>query len=808
MSSRTRRRLRILAGLLLVGPILLLLAPTIAGRLVRWRLQAMVSGQLDARLNIGGLVYHAPYGVSVTDASLVTKGPDGAPLELLRMPHLELELARSPFARGPLLIQSFVISDAAVHLIRTRTGIVGRRVLAISDSTATASHARLSELFRLRHFAIQGGRVVYDDQTRPNAVPLVWSNINIDLDTSQQSDSGYGYHLVVNNAPLATLDTAGTFDIDELLLRVDRCGLLVSVDPAQRASALSAELQTPLRNWQARGTLAIDAAGTLPLRDTSHGTYRSTIELKDASATVPGWQTTLDRVGLKLQIGDGEPATPGRPHTMKLLQLNAAAGDVALRVQDAQVIADRQSNTWKLSGLSGHIDIGSARATLPTGIKTALERLHAHGAIDFALDAQGLIGAADLKQYTARLELTPQDLSLQPPGFSETIGGIQPVVVELADDVLTLNGVRGACGDNLVYLKRARVSLADFPNRIHADELAGCITFGPHQVYPAFIPPRVTACKPVGPFFFSGSIECDADKPMDKLDYRLRVQTTRGRVVVTDHQIPVTNIDTVIDVTPTAAVISRFEAATLDGSASLSGRVELSGRTPYQIKATLRDIDLRELGRYLAVPGQAAPPLSGRGVLEAQLNGDVPEGKTPAYMGLTGDGEFEVLGGDFWRVPVMQSIADSVSVKQATTVGEAAGQFHVHRGTIHFDRAVASAPALGVEGSGDVGFDGPLNLTLIANVLGNWGDRAGNVDDGGVSKLLDKVQKGVNTATRVALYEVQVSGSADRPVTKVVPAPFITRQATRLLGAAADKGRKSGLLKTLHEDDASAGKSQ
>jgi hypothetical protein len=75
-------------------------------------------------------------------------------------------------------------------------------------------------------------------------------------------------------------------------------------------------------------------------------------------------------------------------------------------------------------------------------------------------------------------------------------------------------------------------------------------------------------------------------------------------------------------------------------------------------------------------------------------------------------------------------------------------------------------------------------------------------DGGGIAKLLDTVQKGVNVATRQALYQVVLSGSASKPQARAVPSPFLSEQVTRLLGATMDRSRKSGLLDTLHNDPA------
>ncbi len=232
MTRRGRRWLRLLTGLIVAGVALWLLAPTLASMLVRWQLQGLIAKELDARLDIGKLIYRAPFGVTVTDASLVAAGPDGQPLEMLRMPRLDLTLGRRPWASGPLLIESVVLVNPSVHLIHTSSGIWGLRARA--PETESKPPPRLSEILRLSRFQLQSGSIEYDDLAHAGTLPLVWKNINVDLNTSQVSQAGYAYHLKVDNDPLARLETSGVADLDGLTLQVDRCALVVHVDPTAK----------------------------------------------------------------------------------------------------------------------------------------------------------------------------------------------------------------------------------------------------------------------------------------------------------------------------------------------------------------------------------------------------------------------------------------------------------------------------------------------------------------------------------------------------------------------------------------------
>src|SRR5439155_7600338 len=118
-------------------------------------------------------------------------------VELLRVRKLDLKLARLPLRPGPLVIQNITVADPEVHLIRTEDGrLVGIHSFLKDDAAATqpltapptraatrpsdrikfenpeeaareAARAKLSDMFELRHFGINAGRIVYEDRSAP-----------------------------------------------------------------------------------------------------------------------------------------------------------------------------------------------------------------------------------------------------------------------------------------------------------------------------------------------------------------------------------------------------------------------------------------------------------------------------------------------------------------------------------------------------------------------------------------------------------------------------------------------------------------
>ncbi len=806
MTPRGRRWRRVLVVLLVVCAVVWFGSGPVLRRVVRWRLQALVADELNARFDIGHLSYTYPYGVVVTDASLVTQTPEGQPLELLGIGRLDLQLAKPPFGKGPLVVQSLVIENPSIHLIHTQDGIVGRKSLVkpgdevspdISSLDSQRAKWKLSDIFQLTHLGLQGGQAIYEDRTTPDAAPLVWKNLNVNLDTKKDATGSYAFKLAVDNAPLATLDASGSANLDDLILKIESCALTVGVDPNMKESALPAALQTPLRKWDARGSLSLNLSGTAPLHDLKSSVYRCSLEMNSASGRVPGWNTTLDSLTFKI-IADGVPH--GRP-TVRIDNFAAVANDARFRLQNVVATADPATMTWQLSGMRGEIDPGRTRRAVPPQWRDAIQKLQLGGWLEFVIDANGPIGSRDLRQYAGTLTLIPHDLTFVPPTLDQPLSGMDTMTLTLDKGKVTMAGVRGTCGDNLLFIKQGRVDLTDWPQKVRAEDLAGALTLGASHDYPPAVAPALDLVNPVGPFFFHGFTSVDLSQPTVKLDYALQIHTARGRLTLKNPQLEIGSINTDIAVTPQRAVISKFQAATLDGTVSATGSVGLQDKMNAAIQADCRNIDLARLAALLAKPGEKPSPLSGRGVLTVDMTAPLADPSTPIEKGLAGSGEFEIRNGNFWQIPMMKSIAKAMS-KDSVTFGEAAGQFHIADGTIHFDRAVASAPILGVEGSGDVTFDGHLNFKGIADPLGNWSERVGDTGDGGVlAGVAATVQHGLNVATSHALYDVVVTGTTSDPHTTAVLAPFVTTKIQGLLSSA--RTESGGLLATLHKQNES-----
>lgn len=758
-------------------------------RLVRSRLQAMIADQLDARLTMGDLKYSFPYEVNVFDASLVTDRPGAEPLVLLQIPHLGLKLAQSPLRSGPLVIDSIQIDNPAIHLIQTEKGLLGRRSTPAGASSQPAPTEaapkkdwNLSDMLRLHHLALHGGSTIYEDATLTNTRPLVWQNLNVDIDTAPESVSSYGFHLVADNQPMALVDVQGTADVDSLNLQISKCGVTVNVDPAAKQSPLPPEYQKLLADLGIRGSVSVNTVATLPLKDIQDKKFNTTaydtsIELRDASAKLPQMSGPIDNVSAKVHLSSGHGL-----HAVQLASLSAKSAGVVMNISSGTAQLDPMKLAWKLDHLVGHID----------GASLAGSRLR--GIVDFDLDGSAPVFAKDLNQLSGKLHVLPQGVIARPPPFMHDVDQFAEMNVTIDKGILTVDRLRAGYGEDIWFVRHAEVDLTQLPKVALVRNTAGAITFGQrHTPYPADIEKALAQAKPAGVWFFEVN---NATVPLNdpsKIDYHAAVHTARGQLAVNDGKIPVYNINTMIRLSPRLITIDNFDAGVLRGEVQAYGSFTPGDVPSYELDTNVRNLEIRDLLRALQPPSTTKPQtMAGRAFVKAHLAGTIPPGKADPLAAITGSGNFEVRDGNFMQLPVLESIASDVHVKAATTIGQAAGVFTIAKSNLHLNPVVVTSPALGIDGSGDIHFNQQLSLDLIATPLGKWGEKLDAGD--GASGVLDAMQNGLNAATRQALYNVHVGGTVDKPVITTKLAPFLTDRAGDLIGLIKKQGGEGGLL--------------
>lgn len=859
-----RRWQRWVLGLVLVLGLAYLVVPRFAEPYVRRKLQAMVASKLDAELRVGGLTYLPPFGVRVRDARIVTReASTGGAVELLKLARLDLRLAKLPFGEGPLVIERIEVKEPEVHLILTEGGLVGARPAARGKETEhnLPPGTKLSDMFELRHLAVWGGRVVLEDRRRPEAVPMVWSELGVSSDTTPTSRSSYTFRLAADHPNVAALSASGSFDLDALHLKLDAAQLAIATDPGQATSGLPAQVQDVIRTHRVKGKVGIQATADMLFTDVDTATFDAKIEVSGESAYFPNTGTALKDVSLVLRFRTVAPAAGQAPRTataapapgpstrpaeptiaIDLERFEVAADPGAtLNIRlakpgDPLLVIDRVANRWTLNELAGAANFGPATATSslsdtssPGGV---IEQFALAGRVTFSAAAGGPLKPPEGQPLARALDyhavIRPDGLRVRPPKTPLPFENVGGGTIEAVPGLVTLKGLNGSYGGDGIALRGARVPLpedpADLQDAFAVEEIDVSINFHrPSRPYPGGFGKVVRRLRPAGVFDIGGGSffrvtkvpPADDGTPPEKPrkgDWFFGVSSDDGSFLLTDKLIPLDHIRGDATISTMLVDIPRFECEILGGAGAASGTI--TPRRPYEVKngrVALRDVDLAKLARVLE-PDDPNDQLVGRGFLNFVFDGsiatDKDDGATPADT-LRGRGEFEVIQGHFWTLPVLGQVASETKKGGdggALTLGEAAGVFRIADRKVVFENVAVNSPALGLVGSGTIGFDKSLDLRIVAAPLGDWRDnvkrsRIPIVSDV-AGEVVGGVQKLLNAATRTLLYEFRVGGDVSDPAVQTVPAPVLADPAALLFGRMLDPNRTAPLIDAVRSEPA------
>jgi hypothetical protein len=826
---RRRRRVRWLVWIALAVLLLYFGGGMLVSPILKERLQAMVASHLNAELHIGHLRYQFPYGITVRDASLVAQGPNG-PLELIKAKRIDLVLAELPKRHGPLVIKRLIFTEPTVQLIRGPGGsLVGRDLVRHDDHgpTFNPETMKLSDMFRLRRFAIEKGQIVYRNQTRAGTKPMVWDGIHVDLHTQPESKALYSYKFEATNAPLAMVSAAGTMDIDALRLDVKQFDLSVQAHQDASESKLPASLQQLLKSDPVFGDLRLKGTATLPLLHLSESRYDATVELPGVTAKLPQWDVTLDKLVLQLRItseqlpaDEGPPTTSPTqqpPATVRIAKLEAWSGDTSFRVDKGLLTIDPEARTWHARKLLGTLQLGEEHSSLPSSLRKLLDNVHAKGSLRFTATAGGPLkpppGKRAIDAIDYELLAAPVDLTLQPKGFPLPFKKLAGSVL-LRPHILSVQNLEGWYGADHLLVTSAKVPLDDPRHLVPVNDIDGSVDFGGRaQPYPKALEKTLFVLRPKGLANVSGRFTVHPGHK-DTTEYHVGISADHAQLDVAldgkQRRLPASQVRTDLLVSGVGhdgvVQVNRVEAATLGGRFSGAAQFRLGHPLTYTAEAHCMDVDMVGLANVWALPGQKPPPLSGKGFADATLKGSGPtDGKTTLDL-MQGEGEAEVLDGYFFKCPVASDIVSAMGLPQSDAVmGQAAATFHVHDGLVEFDHAAMNSPAVGLQGSGMVRFDGALDLRVIAAPLADWKKdlkRTGvPILSDVTAELAGGIQKILNGATRVMLYEFRVEGRLPHPELQTVPAPILHDGAAKLFGSMIAPKKGERLIDTVKREE-------
>jgi hypothetical protein len=301
----------------------------------------------------------------------------------------------------------------------------------------------------------------------------------------------------------------------------------------------------------------------------------------------------------------------------------------------------------------------------------------------------------------------------------------------------------------------------------------------------AGVPATTSPAEATGPAKTAATMPTTAPVRRRKIGYFVSVAADDARFDLVDGRLPLTGVRGDASFSPEGYRVDHVQANAYGGSVEGNFHITPGRPMTFDGEAKLSGIQLKQIGEAFGLPPAQRERLDGTAYLSMAALGLLP-GADQWQNKLSARGQFEVFGGHFWSLPVLAEIWGLAGRSDRLTAGEAAGRFDINRGGINLTNAAVQSPALGIVGSGRIGFDQSLNLKVIAAPLGDWRERARR---GGIPLLSDAagevfgaMQKVLNKATSKLLYEFRVSGTLKQPEVDAVPVPVLTEPAALLFG--------------------------
>jgi len=811
-SKDGNKRRYILGGLAIFLLLTWFFGPRIAAPFIQRKLQAMVAEHLHAQLTVDSFRYDFPMGVRATNAKLITTGPDGKPLELMAIENLELALAEIPWGSGPLVIEKIIAKKPSFNLIREigglredgqprdGAGLVGTHLVKkqTEEKEKNPNKSKPSDYFRLRYLAIEDGAVIYQTKTKdaapdaPPASPVVWKGIKVEIKSAPTSGAEYSWEMMATNGQFASANMRGKVDVDAATLDVEKFILAVKVDPSRVAEGLPPSLQEVFKRVPVQGGVTLSGQAHVPLKDMDASVYEASIDVGGVIPELPEYGGRVDRAVAKIKISNAGPDSDGGQRAaVNIGLIDLTTGDTSVRIEKGEAIVDWHKLRWNVKDLLLKVEAGQEHKALPGPLAKLMEKYEAAGRAQITLAGSGPIKASDDRPYLEQIDFDGlayvRNASFKPSKFGRAFTKVSGTL-KLNQKALAIENAQGQYGEDEYFLNSARIPLEGIAQEIQIREVTGSAQMSGRTLdYPYPFSKVIEETHPSGTWYASGNLTRKTHHaPGEKPEYWFDIKADgKAGGTLTKHAIPLHEVKMDITVSNQGVEVRNGEAKCLGGELKgegifRRGDKEKGEPATYEGKGWVRSVDLKALKDLLAANGKEFEKLSGTGNANLTFGGIGKTDKQPdPWMGFHAAGKVDVYNGAFWNVPVVEDVVGNTKVKaDSLTVGQARGDFEIKEKMVKLQDASLSSPLLGIYGGGTIGFDGALNLRVVAAPLADWKDQIKSTRIPIVSdvagEVLGGLQKVINGATSTLLYEFKITGTTKDRKVETVPAPALT----------------------------------
>jgi len=410
------------------------------------QLVGIVSSYIVPTIEFDSVKYNAPYGVALRNVTLTA--PDGT--RVVKVAALDVELAEIPSIGKPIVIKSVLLTGGDVNLVASADGgfkglVPFSKVSAVDATKASASgkeaiakveekidpNFRLSNTIRLENVSFKDVSLVYD--ASDGNPPMKIEGLSLDLAVSPTAnDPGwYAIDTAFGRAPQAQFVVKGRLNIDTLTADLAQTTMTAELGPDTLGS-LPGQLQTLLRQHDARGKMVANISGVIPVKDINAADIKANVSITALNVASGEFRLPIDNLAINATLKSGtldfdqtanlikgaviSRGTLQLASTDKPLQATWTARNLdlreLLRVQNsgeppklAGILNSQGSATTslndpkgKLAG-SGDLEIKDGRLILLPGLNDLIEKVGI---------GTSLLGSTDLNHgLTATYDLAP-----------------------------------------------------------------------------------------------------------------------------------------------------------------------------------------------------------------------------------------------------------------------------------------------------------------------------------------------------------------------------------------------------------------
>ncbi len=179
---------------------------------------------------------------------------------------------------------------------------------AVAPAPVASSQKLLSELIRVKTFQLNNAKIVYDPRI-PNTQRMWLDGINTSLNVAPKDPGVYVLSTAIGRKPIFDLSIDGRINIDHPGVQDFKLNLLADLTKNQ-LDYLPPQLQAILKQTDAKGTLNVAVAGSIPLDDPMKGQITADVKLEHIEVATANMRLPIERFNLTAKVANGKVEIP------------------------------------------------------------------------------------------------------------------------------------------------------------------------------------------------------------------------------------------------------------------------------------------------------------------------------------------------------------------------------------------------------------------------------------------------------------------------------------------------------------------